>query len=432
MKKLFALFVTTFVVSTAVFADIGMGAWMGILPTPVAYDGKDFMGGMTNSWWWSGGGARIARLDIYGGSPDGKVGMQMGVYGFAAGEWGPSDWMFMWVQPFDQVKFVFGKFDTDWYSDDIGLPDMEWLRSGAYLDEDSFFSGNIYTTNRFALEIYPVQGLTLFATVGLPGDFTQIKSIYKKVRAGIWYDIPRVGALRIQWRGMDRDTIKNIAENFGGTDDDNGEERYIGDIQAEFDFTMVDKLDIKLAFAYGIKQKGFIEAMNPYWELPYPYRTLKGMEEEQWRKMKIALGVSYQVIHGLKLQAVGQMWMFDKVADMYDVAPRFSAGIGATYTIFDGLNAMATVRYLSATKFDGNSLGDSAISFMAGVTLRVGSNGSIGIAFEGLTNGGSVCDRGSLKGVGFYPTDDFDNRGGMEGHDGKFAWAIPLMFTVGI
>ena len=72
---------------------------------------------------------------------------------------------------------------------------------------------------------------------------------------------------------------------------------------------------------------------------------------------------------------------------------------------------------MSPVKVDGEKADNTDhIAFSVGVTKNVSSNGYIGVAFQGVTNSGS------LAGVTGVPNDDFEYK--------NFTWAIPVALSV--
>ena len=127
--------------------------------------------------------------------------------------------------------------------------------------------------------------------------------------------------------------------------------------------------------------------------------------------MKVALGVSYQVMPELKVSASGAFFTY--YGEKVD--PRFQAGVGFDYDLGDGLAANADFRYVSPVKVDGKKTDDTDhMAFAVGVTKSVSSNGYIGVAFQGMTNSGDfACMPGKFK----------------DG-DSKFVWTVPVALSV--
>ena len=98
---------------------------------------------------------------------------------------------------------------------------------------------------------------------------------------------------------------------------------------------------------------------------------------------------------------------------MYDdIDASITVGAGVDYALADGLNAVADVRALIPTEDYDDERGDPTVSFMVGLQKNVSSNGYIGVAFQGVTNGGS-----------------FSNDA-VDGTEDNFAWAIPVAVSV--
>ena len=135
--------------------------------------------------------------------------------------------------------------------------------------------------------------------------------------------------------------------------------------------------------------------------------------------MKVALGASYQVMPELKVNANGAFYMY--YGEKVD--PRFDAGLGVDYDLGDGLGLNADVRYASKVGYDGDKADNSDhLAFSLGVVKSVSSNGSIGVAFQGITNSGSLAGTADGTGVIGKPNDD--------GEAKQFVWAIPVALSV--
>ena len=141
------------------------------------------------------------------------------------------------------------------------------------------------------------------------------------------------------------------------------------------------------------------------------FKPADAREAKYLSNMKIALGASYQVMDGFKISASGQVFLYPDYSDFNrETDPTFDVGAGIAYDIMDGLALNADVRYHSETKVEGEGQEDDGISFLVGVDKTVGSNGSIGLGFQGVTNG-----------QGFINTLQKDD---------NFAWAIPVKVQV--
>ena len=93
--------------------------------------------------------------------------------------------------------------------------------------------------------------------------------------------------------------------------------------------------------------------------------------------------------------------------------------VGVDYVVMDGLTLNTDVRYISETKYSKNGIKvdgkDDAVSFLVGVSKGF-SNGSLGVGFEGITNGIGFSEIPAGK----------DDKGKV--HDG-FMWCVPVVLT---
>ena len=152
--------------------------------------------------------------------------------------------------------------------------------------------------------------------------------------------------------------------------------------------------------------------------------------------MAFTAGASYQVSEQMKFSVDGGYVQYqDKCVarDGKAVDNVFFVGAGVDYAVMDGLNLVADVRYMSNAKSakeekDYHPYGDEgAISFLVGVNKSVGSNGSIGIGFQGATNNcGLVTNDGSgIVGGKSYTAGEDGNA-----DNDNFVWAIPVSVSV--
>ena len=415
------------------FAEgITFGAWLRALAAPVANDGKDSITQAGNSW---GGAPRSARLNVTAVAPDSNAGFNMGMYNDwnkglltyddekgeeKQGAWwiGPGDEANLWVKPLDIVKVSYGKYDNNTLRGDVCYGSWNWFRPSAWYagDEGLLMSGNGDTG--LMAEITPMEGLYIQALVPITKDSAKAGQTYKNLRGGFAYTVPGLAKIKGQYIGKGKAKVDGeweyadtkyttlaeavaAAEAAGDDADDVTvtvepvEANSNCTLEAEVDVLAVEGLFAGVGFQYNVVKDG----------------NKSNATEDQ---MKIALGVSYQVMPELKVSASGAFLTYYKKNDVKEDA-RFQAGVGVDYDLGDGLSANADFRYKSPVKHDGKKEKDSDnMAFSVGVQKNVSSNGYIGVAFQGITNSGSL---GPIAG---QKKDD----------DAKFVWAIPVALSV--
>ena len=413
-KTLIAVAAAAALTATSAFAEITFGAWLRVLASPVASTGKDVIAGVENSW---GYGTRTARLNINAVSEDGKAGFVMGVYNDFEGGLGQGDDAYLWVKPVDTVKISVGKFDspTNGLRGDFCYGSWNWLRpfNWVYDGEGLTFDG-IWRSG-LMVEADPMEGLHAFAVIPMSSSYASAEEVYRNIQVGFGYAIEGVGKLKAQFIGDYGYTTKTTetGDYYLDTSDgtikqssvayDKDQDKTTGQIGVAFDLNAVENLYVTVGARFGIADKD--------------YAT-------DYLKMAFTVGASYQVSEQMKFSVDGGWKQYqDKVLAGNDDS-LFFVGAGVDFNVMDGLAAVADVRYISNNY--GKAGDDGAISFLVGVNKSVSSNGSLGIGFQGATNGcGLVMNDGSGIEAGKSYTL------GKDGGDGdEFVWAIPVSVSV--
>ena len=434
------------------FAEgITFGAWMRALAAPVANNGDETITAAGNSW---GGSARVGGVDIVGTAPDGNAGFIMSYRNMADMSMSSGDQANLWVKPIDMVKLSYGKYDNNTLRGDVCYGSWNWMRPNAWIagDEGLLMSGNGGTG--LLAEITPMEGLYIQALVPITDANVKAGTTYKNLRGGFAYTVPGLVKVKGQYIGKgaakedDKDPVAAVdglvlaadgsisahaagytlatgeswlrdpvAANDGKGKDGNSN----CTLEAEVDVLAVEGLFAGVGFQYNVVKDGDDAALDlTGWkaeDLANPTKLVDAAVAQK-TKMKVAAGVSYQVMPELKVSASGAFFTFYKMAGV-KLDPRFQAGLGVDYDLGDGLAANADVRYMSPAKKDGekdDKFSGDRIAFSVGVKKSVSSNGSIGVAFQGVTNSGNLA---SVKGV---PNDDKEYK--------NFVWAIPVAIEV--
>ena len=444
-KTLIAVAAAAALTATSAFAEITFGAWLRVLASPVAHNGEDAMVGVANSWGW---GARTARLNINGTSEDGKAGFVMGVYNDFEDGIAQGDDAYLWVKPIDMVKVSVGRFDspTNGLRGDFCYGSWNWLRpyNWAFDGEGLTFDG--VQNAGLLVEADPIEGLHVFANVPMSATYKKAEDVYKNIQAGFGYAIEGVGKFKAQYIGDYSENSKADAAKakwvLGNKRDDDGnwvldseknvaptyvyeaakaheatnntDVRTTGKIGVAFDLTAVENLYVTVGARFGIADKDY---------------------RPDYLKMAFTAGASYQISDAFKISADGGYVQYqdDCVARDGDAVDNvYFVGAGVDFAIMEGLNLSADVRYMSNAKAAekasdlkvyGKDGDEGAISFLVGVNKSVGSNGSIGIGFQGATNG---C--GFTWGT---PGDDGKGVKGLKANEADdFVWAIPVSVSV--
>ena len=407
-KTLIAVAAAAALTATSAFAEITFGAWLRTLTAPVASNGEDTVVGTANSWGW---GARTARIDINGVSEDGKAGFAMNVFNDMSMDISAGDRAVLWVKPVDMIKISVGKYDSpdNGLRGDFCYGSWNWLRPYNWgFDGEGLTFDGIWRKGMM-IEADPIEGLHAFVVIPMADAnadsyYTKAEDAYRNVQIGFGYAIDGVGKLKAQFIGDDSYTTD--------AEGDRDETKTTGQIGVAFDLNAVENLYVTVGARFGIADKDY---------------------RPDYIKMAFTAGASYQVSDAMKFSVDGGYIQYQDdctVRNDEAVDNVFFVGAGVDYTIMDGLSLAADVRYMSNVKgintkdadavknFKGygKDYDEGAISFLVGINKSVSSNGSLGIGFQGATNGcGFVQSNG--KGLVANATDDF-------------VWAIPVSVAV--
>ena len=391
-KTLIAVAAAAALTATSAFAEITFGAWLRTLTAPVASNGEDTVVGTANSWGW---GARTARIDINGVSEDGKAGFAMNVFNDMSMDISAGDRAVLWVKPVDMIKISVGKYDSpdNGLRGDFCYGSWNWLRPYNWgFDGEGLTFDGIWRKGMM-IEADPIEGLHAFVVIPMEDAnadsyYKKAEDTYRNVQIGFGYAIDGVGKLKAQY----------IGDDFYTTDaeGDRDETKTTGQIGVAFDLNAVENLYVTVGARFGIADKDYAPG---------------------YLKMAFTAGASYQVSDAMKFSVDGGYKQYQdkfvgKDGDKKD--NEFFVGAGVDYTIMDGLNLAADVRYKNIGY--GKEGDDGAISFLVGVNKSVSSNGSLGIGFQGATNGCGFVQSGG-KGLVANEADDF-------------VWAIPVSIGV--
>ena len=375
MKKLIGALALAAMVAASAFAEVSFGAWVCNLPALLSSNGDDIQGGAVQNPW---GGWRPARADIRFSSDDGKAGMILGVYtdinkdgstGFSF-----SDNCLMWVKPIDQIKLSVGAHDNFFGTrSDLCFGSWNWLRPNTNIrwGEGITFSANAGWRDRgLGIDITPIEALKIFAFIPLQTQTaTDLEYVFGKGWYGAMYTIDGIGKIKAQFIG-----------NYNKV----GGKAELGTIEGAFDLTAIDKLFVTVGVDFNIKDSD-------------RYGTGKMFGAQ--------VGASYGITEAFKVSADFCV-SIPKEGDL-----GLAFGVGADYAVNDAIGVTGDVRMLMP-----NNGADPTLSFLLGLTYACGSNGSLGIGFQGAVGFGKAANAGDL-GVTKATAGD------------KFAFAVPLRFS---
>lgn len=375
MKKIISVLTGLALVAGAAMADgITFGSWGRGLWNVAANSGDDVVTDMHQSW---SGNAPRTGIGVSGSTEN--VGFAVDMH--ANGDSGISlgDNALIWVKPIEQIKIVAGKKDQNELRGDAAFGLWNWDRIGAVdkMGLEGWTFPDVFDGNGVAVVAYPIDGLTVGAGIplSLNGTGATLENTYAHgANYAAAYAIDGIGTVKAAYMtkadGTSRDAKKDSTS--------------YGVIAAAFDLTMVDGLYATVGAQIPTASVNEFDStiVNAY-----------------ARYSLDALAVHLAV--GTKLNTVDNSKTDDS---KYDGNVGFAIGAGADYSLDNGIGFFGDVRYANGVYMKNTSADKSdCLTLGLGVEKNF-SNGKIGIAFEGATNG----------------------NGRYTYEDNAFAWEIPV------
>ena len=375
MKKIISVLTGLALVAGAAMADgITFGSWGRGLWNVAANSGDDVVTDMHQSW---GGLAPRTGISVSGSTEN--VGFAVDMFANGANEIDLGDNALIWVKPIEQIKIVAGKKDQNELRGDAAFGLWNWDRIGAVraMELEGWTFPDVFDGNGVAVVAYPVDGLTVGAGIplSLNGTGATLENTYAHgANYAAAYAIDGIGTVKAAYMtkadGTSRDAKKDSTS--------------YGVIAAAFDLTMVDGLYATVGAQIPTASVNEFDStiVNAY-----------------ARYSLDALAVHLAV--GTKLNTVDNSKTDDS---KYDGNVGFAIGAGADYSLDNGIGFFGDVRYANGVYMKNTSADKSdCLTLGLGVEKNF-SNGKIGIAFEGATNG----------------------NGRYAYEDNAFAWEIPV------
>lgn len=378
MKKIISVLTGLALVAGAAMADgITFGSWGRGLWNVAANSGDDVVTDMHQSW---RGAAPRTGISVSGSTEN--VGFAVDMFANGANGIDLGDNALIWVKPIEQIKIVAGKKDQNELRGDAAFGLWNWDRIGAVgaMELEGWTFPDVFDGEGVAVVAYPVDGLTVGAGIplSLSGAGATLENTYAHgANYAAAYAIDGVGTIKAAYMtkadGTSRDAKKDSTS--------------YGVIAAAFDLTMVDGLYATVGAQIPTASVNEFDStiVNAY-----------------ARYSLDALAVHLAV--GTKLNTVDNSKTDDS---KYDGNLGFAIGAGADYSLDNGIGFFGDVRYANGVYMKNTSADKSdCLTLGLGVEKNF-SNGKIGIAFEGATNG--------KNGYGRYTYED-----------DAFAWEIPV------
>lgn len=386
MKKIISVLTGLALVAGAAMADgITFGSWGRGLWNVAANSGDDVVTDMHQSW---GGDAPRTGISVSGSTEN--VGFAVDMFANGSGI-SLGDNALIWVKPIEQIKIVAGKKDQNELRGDAAFGLWNWDRIGAVnaMVLEGWTFPDVFDGNGVAVIAYPVDGLTVGAGIplSLEGTGATLENTYAHgANYAAAYAIDGIGTIKAAY--MTKATAK----------DKDGKDKDYGVIAAAFDLTMVDGLyasvGAQIPTAHVFTSLDITNPMKP------KVTDVPTVVNAYARYSLDALAVHLAV--GTKLNTYDTNK--DKMEDLLDGNVGFAIGAGADYSLDNGIGFFGDVRYANGVYMKNTSADKSdCLTLGLGVEKNF-SNGKIGIAFEGATNG----------------------NGRYTYEDNAFAWEIPV------
>lgn len=337
------------------------------------------------------GGGAAPRTGISVSGSTENVGFAVDMFANGANGIDLGDNALIWVKPIEQIKIVAGKKYQNELRGDAAFGLWNWDRIGAVnaMGLEGWTFPDVFDREGVAVVAYPIDGLTVGAGIplSLSGAGATLEDTYAHgANYAAAYAIDGIGTIKAAY--MTKATAK----------DKDGKDKDYGVIAAAFDLTMVDGLyasvGAQIPTAHVFTSLDITDPMKP------KVTDVPTVVNAYARYSLDALAVHLAV--GTKLNTYDKNK--DKMEDLLDGNVGFAIGAGADYSLDNGIGFFGDVRYANGVYMKNTSADKSdCLTLGLGVEKNF-SNGKIGIAFEGATNG----------------------NGRYTYEDNAFAWEIPV------
>lgn len=384
MKKIISVLTGLALVAGAAMADgITFGSWGRGLWNVAANSGDDVVTDMHQSW---GGAAPRTGISVSGSTEN--VGFAVDMFANGANGIDLGDNALIWVKPIEQIKIVAGKKDQNELRGDAAFGLWNWDRIGAAgaMGLEGWTFPDVFDGNGVAVIAYPIDGLTVGAGIplSLSGAGATLENTYAHgANYAAAYAIDGIGTVKAAY--MTKATAK----------DSDLKDKDYGVIAAAFDLTMVD---------------GLYASVGAQIPTAHVFFEPKSLDDKLKDEPTVVNAYARYSLDALAVHlAVGtKLNTFDlnktKKEDAADGNVGFAIGAGADYSLDNGIGFFGDVRYANGVYMKNTSADKSdCLTLGLGVEKNF-SNGKIGIAFEGATNG----------------------NGRYTYEDNAFAWEIPV------
>ena len=404
MKKLIGTVAVAALLASAAFAELSISGGATQVWSPVAYNGGDVMTGIQNPW----GGARSASVGFTWVSEDEKAGSNFAFiynpwegrtvsYGDgAANSSADTDGnRLIWVKPWDFLKLSFGHWDGINDISTVNTASWDWARPGNWL-------GNLYCENQATgalFEITPVDDLMI--RVGLPFLNPDLSyHMFEALTVDVEYTITDLLGIKVGWRGG-----ANGHNRLTGIDPDDtykydGSYINVGEIDVLLQLLAVENLQLDLGARINLLNGSKLEDSG-------------ASISDNVASSLIGLKAGYAINDKFTVKADFAVQTYKKIDDVKH-KPDFAFGVGVGVGLTDSLSLDADFRAMlnGDYEYDGFTQdgGDPTFSFLVGLNYACSTNATVGIGFQGKTNGGDV--------------------GPLSKNSDNFGFAVPIRMSV--
>jgi len=386
MKKLIGTVAVAALLATAAFAEgISFGSW-GRALWIVGQVKQDASDNAITSWLgqsWGGSSPRTA-LGVSGSSDN--MGFKLDIHANGA-SLGVGDNALIWTKPVDMLRIVFAaNHDENVLRSDACFGLWNFYRIGSVStaggSEGIIFAD--YLDRKVSLELTPIEGLTIgYGFDVAVGDVTPsadsdkfVDQIGRTSAAAVAYAIPNIGTIKVGFQAKGKGYDKE-----GGF---NADRKDMFEIGAAFEFTMLEK--VYIAVGGKIPLGGTFAQYNTDMFNDGKVRVANAnpILVNLYARLNLIEGLGIHVLGGVKLNNCDKKSAADFKASG---ALGFRAGAEVDYSFSNGVGVFGQVEYANGIWMaDSSADNKDCLTFGLGVTKGF-SNGVIGIAFEGTTNG---------------------------------------------
>ncbi len=436
MKKALLVLLALAVMGSAAFAEVNVSAY-GLGLWNVAANGEDGIESSLASK-WVGIAAPYMGMTFSGSSDNVRFRMGMTAYGSSLSLGSTS---YIEMRPLDWIAIAMGKFDLDETEKGAGFGSYNWYRIGSVrsADNGNFIfpslldtagvlndgadsrvtsGGTVVGTGGMNARFYPIKGLTVGFQVPLnyavtTETRTDIAAVWGNANAYVRYDIDGIGTVRLGWDGRTK-TGTGSPSDFEDVDFSD----WWGIIAAAFELNLAALPELYVGVGARIPTKPVSESFittdggRPYEANVYAKYNLD-----------IVTPLTFHALFGSKI-------MEENVDNSTYDNFGFYAGVGVDCEVLENVTVFADVRYADSIYMNRTKASDDDnITFGVGIS-RTFTNGNIGIAFVGSTNGYGNGNGNTSSGYAPHRTYSYTTGWSAGSCSKEFVWAIPVKFEM--